>query len=251
MKCKKCGSNLSIDDERCLFCGAENTFAVKHRKEMRHFTKEFHETTAEVLHKSKRLNQWTVKIMLIAVLIAASLGLFIFNDNIYGFERFLNERKINANLEWYKAQLDTLEENRDYIALACFWEDYELSDCDNLDEYEMVVRCCSSFRYVYQYTMDIVTTEETDYYSHEDRAGYAADNVNYVYEYSKKKEYYDEDQYSRRHQACMNDLVEDMEALIQTYYGLSDEEMGSFSELSEAKRQVLMEEGVKLYEQTE
>lgn len=251
MKCRKCGANLSIDDERCLFCGAENTFAVKHRKEMRHFTKEFHETKAEVMHKSKRLNQWTVKITLIAVLIAASLGLLIFNDNIYSFGRFLNERKINANLDWYKAQLDTLEENRDYIALACFWEDYDLSDCDNLDEYEMVVRCCSSFRFVYQYTMDIATIEETDYYSHEDRAGNAADNVNYVYEYSKKKEYYDEEQYSRRHQACMNDLVEDMEAFIQTYYGLSDEEIESFSELSDAKRQVLMEEGVKQYEQAE
>lgn len=251
MKCRKCGSNLAIDDERCLFCGAENTFAEKHRKEMRQFTKEFHKTKAEVMNKSKRLNQWTVKITLIAVLIAASLGLFIFNDNIYSFERFLNERKINANLDWYKAQLDTLEKNRDYIALACFWEDYELSDCDNLDEYEMAARCCSSFRYVYQYTMDIITMEETDYFQYEDRAGYAADNVNYVYVYSKKKEYADEEQYSRRHQACMNDLVEDMEALIQMYYGFSDEEMESFSELSEAKRQVLMEEGAKQYEQAE
>lgn len=251
MKCRKCGSNLAIDDERCLFCGAENPFAAKHRSQMRQFTKEFHETKAEVMHKSKRLNQWTVKITLIAVLLAASLGLLFFIDNIYSFERFLNERKINANIDWYREQLDTLEENRDYIALACFWEDYDLYDCDNLDEYEKVVRCCSSFQYVYQYTMDVVLTEETDYYSHEDRAGYAADNVNYVYEYAVKTEYADEEQYSRRHQACMDDLVEDMEAFIQTYYGLTDEEIESFSELSEAKRQVLMEEGVKQYEQAE
>lgn len=44
MKCPGCGSNLTIDDEKCLFCGQENPFAKKHRKEMRHFTKEFNKT---------------------------------------------------------------------------------------------------------------------------------------------------------------------------------------------------------------
>ena len=38
-------------------------------------------------------------------------------------------------------------------------------------------------------------------------------------------------------------LVEDMEAFLQTYYGLSDEEIESFEELSKARKQILLEEG--------
>ena len=56
MKCPNCGSNLSIDDERCSFCGADNSFAKKHRSQMRHFTREFNKTKAindDALNKTK------------------------------------------------------------------------------------------------------------------------------------------------------------------------------------------------------
>lgn len=47
----------------------------------------------------------------------------------------------------------------------------------------------------------------------------------------------------------MDDLVADMEAFIQTYYHLTDEEIDSFKELSKARRQILLEEGIAEYEQ--
>ncbi len=248
MKCPGCGSNLAMEDERCSFCGAENPFAQKHRREMRRFTREFSETKDEVMHKSRHVNQWTVKITLCAVLVAACLLLVFCMQYSYNFYRLFQERAINSKLDWYTEQLDEMEENREYIKFTTFWDDHDLRVCDNLDEYEMVARCCESFGYVFQYTMRIVLTEDDESTQHEKMAGYAADNVNYLYHNATKQPYADDEQYSTRHQAFMDELVEDMEAFLQVYYGLTDEEVASFRQLSDSKRKVLLEEGALQYE---
>ena len=43
--------------------------------------------------------------------------------------------------------------------------------------------------------------------------------------------------------AYINDLYDHTAILVKGYFNLTDEEMESFWELSEAKRQILMEEG--------
>lgn len=251
MKCPTCGSNLTIDDEKCLFCGTNNPFAVKHRKEMRRFTKEFNKTKDEVMEKSHHVNRWAVKVTLIAILFAANLGVLFFINNIYEFEHFFKERELENNYAIHKEKLDELEANRDYIAFARYCEDMDMYMSDLFDEYEKVNRACNSFSFLYKETMGIVTQEELQYYTHEQRLEYVAQNIEYVYEFARKPEYSDEEQHNSQHQACLDDLVEDMEAFVKTYYGLSDEEMESFEELSKARRQILLEEGIKQYEQTE
>lgn len=250
MKCPSCGANLTIDDERCSFCGVDNPFAVKHRKEMHRFTREFNQTKEEVMRKSSHVNYWAVKITLIAVLVAANLGILFFINNSYDFEYFFKARKIESNYTYHKQQLDALEENRDYIAFSCYWSDNDMYCCDRFDEYYAVNQACSNFTYLYQYTMDIVLKDETEstYFSKEDRVAYVADQIEYIYKYAKKGEYDDEERFKPQHQECMDDLVEDMEAFVQTYYGLTDEEMESFADLSKARRLILLEEGIEQYE---
>ena len=81
------------------------------------------------------------------------------------------------------------------------------------------------------------------------RLEYATDNIEYVYEFARKPDYFDDEgKYKEQHLECLEDLVEDMEAFLQTYYGLSDEEIESFEELSKARKQILLEEGFVRYE---
>ena len=252
MKCLGCGSNLTIDDEKCPFCGIDNPFAVKHRKEMRHFKKEFNKTKQEVMQKSSRVNYWAVKITLIAVLVAMNLGILFLITHMYDFYHFFKEREIESEYVMHKQKLDELEENRDYIALDSYWNDYSIYYCDSFDEYDTVVQLCSNYKFIYKYTMDIVfKDDEMEYFSVDDRLSYIAEQVEYIYKFSKKQEYSDEDKYKPQHQKCMDDLVKDMESLLQTYFHLTDEEIASFEELSKARRQILLEEGIAEYEQTE
>ena len=171
--------------------------------------------------------------------------------NTYEIHQFFRSKEILAEYNIHKKELDTMEENREYFKLANYWNDMDLHYCDEFDEFQAVSQVCSSFQYLYGYTMDILFTEESPYFSIEDRLGYVAEQIEYVYKYSQKREYDSEEEYSTQHQACIDDLVADMEAFIQTYYHLTDEEIASFKELSKARRQILLEEGVAEYGQTE
>ena len=43
-------------------------------------------------------------------------------------------------------------------------------------------------------------------------------------------------------------MISDTEALLQAYFEISEEDIAQFESLSKAKRQIIMEEGLVLYE---
>lgn len=250
MKCKNCGSNLTIDDEVCSFCGSANPFATKHRAEMRHFTREFNETKEEVLKKSGMLNKWAVKITMIAVLIALNcLAMFALTYS-YDIEDFLINRHVKANYNMYKAALDELEENRNYIGFYQFYNENSLYRAAAFDEYDAVNNICGNYVMIYNNVMAVATEEDAgyEYDSYEYKIEYISDELEYAYKYCKPREYSNMEEYSPKHQACMDDAIAQMEDLIQVYFNISDEDMDKFPELSKARRQIIMEEGIGINE---
>lgn len=248
MKCEYCGANLTIDDEVCSFCGSANPFAVKHRKEMHHFTREFNKTKSAVLRESKYQTKWAVKITLIAIMLAANLLIWFSIGNSYDIEKFLVARKVNAEYFTHKKALDEYETNRDYIALNYYYNSNSLYYSDKFNEYRAVSDVCSQYSSIYRNIMGIVTKEEDEYYSYEKQVEYISDQLDYLYRASVKGDYDDAEKYTPEHQACMDDAVAQTEMLIQTYFGVSDEDIAGFREMSKARRQIVMEEGLVLYE---
>lgn len=246
MKCPNCGSNLTIDDAKCSFCGGDNPFAVQHRKEMRRFTKEFNKTKADVMQKSQRLHHWAAKITLIAVLLAVNLLIIVFNMDSYSVEHFFTTRKIAANYEKHAAKLAEYEATGNYIALSEYYAANDLYYSDLFDEYQKVYYVCNYYGDLYEYIMQIKTEyqEEESYFTLEDRLEYAAELIGYIYENKEPDKYDDMEMYKPVHQECMNDVVEQMENLVQVYFNLTDEEIATLPEMSNARRQILMEEGI-------
>lgn len=248
MKCKSCGSNLTIDDEVCSFCGTANPFAAKHRQQMRHFTREFNKTKSDVLNTSKHQSKLFVKITLIAVMVAVNMIVWFAIGNFYSIESFFNARKINAHYTEHKAVLDEYEENRQYLALAAYYDRNDLYDSDKFDEYRQVVNTCNYYSSIYRNLIEIVMGTEYDYMTKEDKVERISEDLEYMYKYSQPNTYSDEEQYAPVHQACMDDLVNDTEALLQAYFEIPEEDIVQFEALSKAKRQIIMEEGLVLYE---
>lgn len=248
MKCKSCGSNLTIDDEICSFCGAANPFAAKHRQQMRHFTREFNKTKSDVLTKSKHQSKFFVKITLIAVLVALNLIVWFAIGNFYDIESFFNARKINANYSAHKAIMDEYEENRQYMALAAYYDRNDLYDSSRFDEYRQVVNACNQYNSIYRNLIEIVMDTDYDYMTKEDKVERISEDLEYLYKYAQKQTYSDEEQYAPVHQECLNDLVNDTEDLLQAYFEISEEDIAQFALLSKARRQIIMEEGLALYE---
>ncbi len=248
MKCPNCGSNLTIDDEKCSFCGDANPFAVKHRKEMRRFTKEFNQTKQEVMQKSARVNYWSAKIALIAVMVALNLIMIFIINHSYDVQYMLREKEIEADYFLHKVQLEKFEKERDYMGFYSYWLNNDMNISSTMDEYRPIANMCNSYCTVYKYTMDIVTYGETDYFKYEEIVERVANEADYIYEWRVQDEYDNPECFKEEHEACMDDLIEDMENLLMTYYGITEEEMETFPELSGARKQILLEEGVKQYE---
>lgn len=248
MKCQHCGANLTIDDEVCSFCGSANPFAAKHRREMRRFTNEFNRTKTDVLKESRHHSKWAAKITLIAVMVALNLIIWFAIGNSYEIEDFFMRQKVEGEYFKHKAALDEYEENRQFIAFEYYYNENDLYCSDMFDEYRVVSNVCSQYMSAYTYLMNIVTKDETDYYSHEDYLEYLSEQLEYLYDFASKDEYDDPNWYKPIHQECMYAAVKQMEDLIQTYLGVSDEDIANFSEMSTARRQIIMEEGLKYYE---
>lgn len=249
MKCPYCGANLTIDDERCSFCGEENPFAEKHREEMKHFTTDFNRTKSQVLEKTQSHSKFVAKIMLIAVMIVVNLLVWLAAANSYEVERFIINRRISSNYLIHKAELDKLEEERDFIGFYIYNNENQLYYSDLFDEYRAAYNVASNYEMLYQYMMGLVTEDNEDsYYSPEQRIEMVTQQIEYMYRYSEPQEYSDMTQYSQKHQAFMDDAVAQAEDLIQTYLNVPADKLSEFRELSSARKQIMIEEGLGIDE---
>lgn len=249
MKCPNCGANLTIDDEVCSFCGVENPYAEKHREEMRHFKTDYDRTKSQVLEKTQSHSKFVVKVMLIAVMIVINLLVLLAAANSYEVERFVINRRISRNYNVHKTQLDKLEEERNFIGFYIYYYENRLYYSDSFEEYNAASNVANNYEMIYNYMMALITEDdENSYYSEEQRIEMLAQQLEYLYKYSKPQKYSDMTQYSAKHQAFMDDAVLQIEELIQTYLNVPADKIEEFRELSSARRQIMIEEGLGINE---
>jgi len=249
MKCPNCGANLTIDDEICSFCGVENPFAEKHREEMRHFTSDFNRTKSQVLEKTQSHSRFVAKITLIAVMIVLNLVVWLMAADGYEVEKFFRNRRISAEYQVHKAELDRLEEERNFTGFYVYYYENHLYYSDLFKEYRTAYNIANNYEIIYNYMMELVTENfEDSYYSAEERIEMMVRQMEYLYDYSKPKEYSDMTQYAQKHQEFIDAAVEQTEALLQTYMNIPEEKISEFRELSTARRQIMVEEGWGIHE---
>lgn len=249
MKCPNCGANLTIDDEVCSFCGVESPYAEKHREEMRHFTSDFNRTKSQVLEKTQSHSKFVAKVTLIAVMIVLNLIVWLLAADSYEVERFVINRRISANYQVHKEELNKLEEARNFTGFYVYYYENRLYYSDLFEEYRAAYNVANNYEMVYNYMMELVTEDsENSYYDPEQRIEMLAQQIEYLYKYSIPQEYSDMTQYSEKHQEFMDAAVEQTEDLLQTYLNIPKEKLPEFRELSSARRQIMIEEGLGINE---
>lgn len=249
MKCPNCGANLTIDDEVCSFCGEESPYAEKHREEMRHFTRDFNRTKSQVLEKTQNHSRFVVKVMLIAVMIVLNLVVWITAADSYSVEKFVINRRIDKNFLVHRSELDKLEASEDFIGFYVYYYQNRLYYSDLFEEYRAAYNVANNYEVFYNYLMELVTEDDEDsYYSVEKRVEMLTQQLEYLYRYSKPGEYSDMTEYSKKHQDFMDAAIEQTEDLLQTYLFIPAEEMEEFRELSAARKQIMIEEGLGINE---
>ena len=109
MKCQSCNAPLSIEDEKCPYCGAPNPEAIKHRQEMRMFSGEFQKTRSSVLKVSSEHAGKSMRIVILCVMTVLLILSFLFVGFSWDIASAMTKWQAAANSEKYCTLLDEYE----------------------------------------------------------------------------------------------------------------------------------------------
>lgn len=246
MKCESCGNELHIEDEKCPYCGTPNPHYQEHRADMNRYAQDYGRTKSEVLQKTNFFTGYTVKITIIAVLAALELALLLVRSNSWDIIYYFKVREIERNQTEYQRILDEYEQNGDYIAFYAYFSEKNLYSAEEFDEYDKVEEACMSYSYAYNTMMKLVAG--SSYMDYEDDIEYICEELEYLYESLEPREYEDESRYSGQHGETLAALKQEVQYLLITYGGLDEETAANFEELSSARKQLALEEGMRQYE---
>lgn len=245
MKCQYCGNNLNIEDKFCPYCGRSNPFAVKHQEEMERYEKDYQKTKKEVLEQSSRFNRRTVKITVIAVLVALiAISCFLLAKS-YDIRWWNMERSIASEAETHRQAVQQLMEARDYQALCSYVSENRITYTDDLKEYEAVFNTTQQYRRFYDYLM-ILQSKKADeekfkYYSESELLEGVAKSINSLYEYMEPQKFNPE-AYQGDKMEYMEDLREHTEIMVSGYFGISPEEAAGMRSMTVSRINVLLED---------
>lgn len=251
MKCPTCGANLQIEDEKCSFCGNPNPFAVKHRRDMKHYHMEFQKTKTEVEQKTTRFTFVMVRVTVIIALIVLTAGVtYLKEEGYYRIQAEQIRRDIEKNRESYDAQMAAYEKEGDWLGLYAFYNAKELYydtyyDTENFGKYTAVYNAASNYKAI----LDFITRSRSnsEYYNAGEVSRWIADYLDRFYDYEQRisysSDYYD-DFYTAEHKEALALMREDLDAALITYCHLTKEELELLPDYSTAKKCSLIEEGL-------
>lgn len=246
MKCPSCGYGLHIEDEKCPHCGKDNPYYKKHRADMGKYEQDFSEVKQEVYEKTGFFTGLTVKITIIAVLVAMELGVLVFHYFSWDIRDAIREKRAVENAEEYTEKLNELELAGRYIELAEFYDENSLYSCDEYKEFYKVQWVCRRYQYVYEGFMGLKA--ERSYETPQDRIVQLCENLEALYKACERGEYDNPDYYSEQHVQTIENILENVEAFLVAYGNLTEEEAENFPNLSNARKQLALERGLGLDE---
>ncbi len=243
MRCQACNAPLSIEDEKCPYCGTPNPEAVRHRQEMKYFSGEFQKTRASVLRTARDNASKSMRIVILCVMIT----LFIFSILFAGFSwdiaSAVRDWQASANSKEYSAMLDQYEEEGDYLSFIELYDQRSLYGADVYEEYRHIYSAASNYRNIYSYITRLLEEEHWED-GHEDALEYLCESLEYHYEFMEQEPYSwleEAGAYDERHLDAVADINEKIENLIQLTFSLTEEEMDEFRTFSSAEKQVFLE----------
>lgn len=242
MKCEHCGGNLSLNDKYCPHCGSINEQARRHVEDMEHYEGEFEETKDKVYAHTRRFTQFTVRIVVISVLLVVGLVMIMLGNNVWDLEYDYKTARAEARYDEYSKALDQLLADEDYFGF------YQYTRAHNIQTYQgkyrRYAKIYTAANYYTDIYQDIMTIHHPLYYDpgdEEDLIEELVHDLNYYYnQMADPYEYYELDE--ELTEATVPQITAAVEALLVAYCGLDTDEAASLAGLTQARRGALVED---------
>lgn len=247
MHCENCGGNLSLEELTCPHCGSINKHAQQHVYDMNRYQGAFENTQTNVYTVTQKYAGITVRAAIITILLLLIVVFAVIGSLDYEIERGIREGKAKRSYHKYTAIMDEYLAEEDYIAFHAFCETNGVEAYDtDYEEYYQIIRVCYNYRNIYEAIFEgrsNMLQKYADEKTLENAIDRIAESLSYFYDTVDVENYkYYEGVDAPEKQAIVNDIVDKVEVLLQTYCGLTAEEAEQLATLSDAKRRVLLEE---------
>lgn len=242
MKCEHCGGNLSLNDKYCPHCGCINEQAKRHVEDMERYEGEFEETKEEVYENTRRFTQFSVRIIVIAVLLAASLLLIVLRNNAWSLHYNYIRSKAESNYDTYSAAMDQMLADGNYTEFSDFIDAHHITTYQG--PYERYAQINPATRYYAEIYEKIMAIHRPSYYDEgeeEETVSRLAECLDSYYErIAQSYEDYDIDEELTN--TTIARMTQTIEALLVAYCGLDADEAAALPQMTKARRAVLIEE---------
>lgn len=237
MKCKYCGYNIGLEDERCPHCGNLNDEAAKHIADMKQYQEDYEQTKESVITKSTRFNNRTARASIIAIMVLAVAVMLIITGRYSDIEsrhKIKNEKiakEVEKNRENVTATHKEMEEHREYIAMSYYILNHQLRGDENYSDYSRVFTAAISYRAIYDDILNII--DGNDGYEGKTHKDWCDNIAIYISDWNSYVggEFWDDspgsDMHAGGHGAFLADAKKDTQDMVQVYFKLSDEQADS------------------------
>ena len=247
MKCEFCAGNLNINDERCPHCDAVNPFYAAHREDMLRIRQSVSKTEDEVKRTtgkftSSSLYITAISILLLLVIISTIVVLNIRSIN-YEIYRSRNIKKAGE----YLPIVEEMARNGDYLDLRGFmFNRFEYSYDSPLKPYTAVESVASYYSSALGHIGSLVNNNDLN----KDPDEIAKDidkcleNI-YKERYERPASRSDDEAYAPDKIEIMDGIIEQLNALMITYLGVSEEKLEEFPDMTSLQRTVYLSDIIR------
>ena len=247
MKCENCGGNLSLETLRCPHCGSINKHAQKHVNDMNRYQGEFEETQNDVYTVTHNYAGIAARAGVIAGLFILIVILMLIIDNSYSIRSDYFERRADKRYEEYSVIMDQYHAEEDYLGFYAFCQrEYIDGYNTNYESYTPILRISHDYKYLYDAIMEFYTNKQdpkAQEYITKSNRDRLINQMESFYEAMDMENYqYYEGADTEENRAVMEQMEQNIRALLRTYCGLTDDDLAEWSSMSNAGRIVVLEE---------
>lgn len=247
MKCRSCGSPLTLEQKFCPHCGSANVQAAQHAQDMERYQDEFEYTKSDVYHKARSFASNAVKGVVVSVLFIAILVLIFSATHYYDVEYRLKELKNRWNRNENVEQIEDFLEDNNYYAIGAYCNAKNIYAYDDgYEEYRPIINMATQYYWFYDYFLDVTLPNRYTYDGdYEWMYSSLSSGLNQFYMYYLE-DY--ESMYNRgnldmvKMQPYMDDMVNEVSLVLTEYLGLTEDEALALPYMRDAQRTLMIEE---------
>lgn len=240
MKCENCGGNVTLEDVVCPHCESVNQHAIQHIRDMKRYRRDYERTKEGVYSVIRNYVGVAVRVIIIAVLIVLIFLCARQREDSFSIKLDSMQKAAEKNAKEHKMVIDDYLEDGEFRALSYYLDINMINrGMPAYEDYHAVFDAISNYDFFYQ---DII-----GYMHPSGEKNLATYPTRLEEDIRQFYQLFDEENYINiyiqpQHKEYIIQMKEQMEALLITYCGLTQEEAKCIWEMSKAERMTLLEE---------